>query len=160
MSLCYWALLFMHLVTLHHLLNVFVQLANKWWLQKKRSTMWCFYSVVISRPGNVSICTPPPNFLGRCPGHVSRKDHLTIYWLPNSCPPSSIGYVQVECKSSINMALWSTRSAFQGIDYQTRIHFKSAFSWFPISFINLFWRCRRYIPPKRRFERLVAILYV
>jgi hypothetical protein len=29
MEVCYWALLFMPLVILHHLLNVFVQLANK-----------------------------------------------------------------------------------------------------------------------------------
>jgi hypothetical protein len=29
MEVCYWALLFMPLVPLHHLLNVFVQLANK-----------------------------------------------------------------------------------------------------------------------------------
>jgi hypothetical protein len=29
MEVCYWALLFMLLVILHHLLNVFVQLANK-----------------------------------------------------------------------------------------------------------------------------------
>jgi hypothetical protein len=29
MEVCYWALLFMPLVILHHLLTVFVQLANK-----------------------------------------------------------------------------------------------------------------------------------
>jgi hypothetical protein len=29
MEVCYWALLFMPLVIVHHLLNVFVQLANK-----------------------------------------------------------------------------------------------------------------------------------
>jgi hypothetical protein len=29
MEVCYWALLFMPLVISHHLLNVFVQLANK-----------------------------------------------------------------------------------------------------------------------------------
>jgi hypothetical protein len=29
MEVCYWALLFMPPVILHHLLNVFVQLANK-----------------------------------------------------------------------------------------------------------------------------------
>jgi hypothetical protein len=29
MEVCYWALLFMPLVILHHFLNVFVQLANK-----------------------------------------------------------------------------------------------------------------------------------
>jgi hypothetical protein len=29
MEVCYWALLFMPLVSLHHLLNVFVQLTNK-----------------------------------------------------------------------------------------------------------------------------------
>jgi hypothetical protein len=35
MEVCYWALLFMPLVLLHHLLNVFVQLANKRALKKK-----------------------------------------------------------------------------------------------------------------------------
>jgi hypothetical protein len=35
MEVCYWALLFMPLVILHHLLNVFVQLANKRGLKKK-----------------------------------------------------------------------------------------------------------------------------
>jgi hypothetical protein len=35
MKVCYWALLFMPLVILHHLLNVFVQLANKRGLKKK-----------------------------------------------------------------------------------------------------------------------------
>jgi hypothetical protein len=39
MEVCYWALLFMPLVILHHLLNVFVQLANKReFKQKKNST--------------------------------------------------------------------------------------------------------------------------
>jgi hypothetical protein len=33
---CYWALLFMPLVILHHLLNVFVQLANKRGFTKKK----------------------------------------------------------------------------------------------------------------------------
>jgi hypothetical protein len=36
MEVCYWALLFMPLVILHHLLNVFVQLANKRGLKKER----------------------------------------------------------------------------------------------------------------------------
>jgi hypothetical protein len=36
MEVCYWALLFMPLVILHHLLNVFVQLANKRGLKKKK----------------------------------------------------------------------------------------------------------------------------
>jgi hypothetical protein len=36
MEVCYWALLFMPLVILHHLLNVFVQLANKRGLTKKK----------------------------------------------------------------------------------------------------------------------------
>jgi hypothetical protein len=36
MEVCYWALLFMPLVILHHLLNVFVQLANKKGLKKKK----------------------------------------------------------------------------------------------------------------------------
>jgi hypothetical protein len=35
MEVCYWALLFMPLVILHHLLNVFVQLANKRGEKKK-----------------------------------------------------------------------------------------------------------------------------
>jgi hypothetical protein len=35
MEVCYWALLFMPLVILHHLLNVFVQLANKKGIKKK-----------------------------------------------------------------------------------------------------------------------------
>jgi hypothetical protein len=36
MEVCYWALLFMPLVILHHLLNVFVQLANKMGFTKKK----------------------------------------------------------------------------------------------------------------------------
>jgi hypothetical protein len=36
MEVCYWVLLFMPLVILHHLLNVFVQLANKRGLTKKK----------------------------------------------------------------------------------------------------------------------------
>jgi hypothetical protein len=36
MKVCYWALLFMPLVILHHLLNVFVQLANKRGSTKKK----------------------------------------------------------------------------------------------------------------------------
>jgi hypothetical protein len=40
MEVCYWAFLFMPLVILHHLLNVFVQLANKrGFKQKKKSTL-------------------------------------------------------------------------------------------------------------------------
>jgi hypothetical protein len=39
MEVCYWALLFMPLVILHHLLNVFVQLANKrGFTNKKKKT--------------------------------------------------------------------------------------------------------------------------
>jgi hypothetical protein len=37
-KVCYWALLFMPLVILHHLLNVFVQLANKRDSQKNKKT--------------------------------------------------------------------------------------------------------------------------
>jgi hypothetical protein len=37
MEVCYWALLFMPLVILHHLLNVFVQLANKRGFTKKKA---------------------------------------------------------------------------------------------------------------------------
>jgi hypothetical protein len=36
MEVCYWALLFMPLAILHHLLNVFVQLANKRGFTKKK----------------------------------------------------------------------------------------------------------------------------
>jgi hypothetical protein len=36
MEVCYWALLFLPLVILHHLLNVFVQLANKRGFTKKK----------------------------------------------------------------------------------------------------------------------------
>jgi hypothetical protein len=41
MEVCYWALLFMPLVILHHLLNVFVQLANKrGFTKKKKKIVW------------------------------------------------------------------------------------------------------------------------
>jgi hypothetical protein len=36
MEVCYWALLFMPLVILHHLLNVSVQLANKRGFKQKK----------------------------------------------------------------------------------------------------------------------------
>jgi hypothetical protein len=39
-EVCYWAFLFMPLVILHHLLNVFVQLANKRGLKKKKRSTW------------------------------------------------------------------------------------------------------------------------
>jgi hypothetical protein len=39
MEVCYWALLFMPLVILHHLLNVFVQLANKKGFKQKKKTL-------------------------------------------------------------------------------------------------------------------------
>jgi hypothetical protein len=38
MEVCYWALLFMPLVILHHLLNVFVQLENKRGFTNKKKT--------------------------------------------------------------------------------------------------------------------------
>jgi hypothetical protein len=38
MEVCYWALLFMPLVILHHLLNVFVQLANKRGFKQKKNS--------------------------------------------------------------------------------------------------------------------------
>jgi hypothetical protein len=41
MEVCYWALLFMPLVIFHHLLNVFVQLANKRGLKQ----MFMFYII-------------------------------------------------------------------------------------------------------------------
>jgi hypothetical protein len=41
MEVCYWALLFMPLVFLHHLLNVFVQLANKREFKQKRNYSNC-----------------------------------------------------------------------------------------------------------------------
>jgi hypothetical protein len=51
MEVCYWALLFMPLVILHHLLNVFVQLANKRGFTKKKKTslaheQHCFMAVM------------------------------------------------------------------------------------------------------------------
>jgi hypothetical protein len=39
MEVCYWALLFMPLVILHHLLNVLVQLANKRGFKQKKFLM-------------------------------------------------------------------------------------------------------------------------
>jgi hypothetical protein len=36
MEVCYWALLFMPLVILHHLLNVSVQLANEMGFKQKK----------------------------------------------------------------------------------------------------------------------------
>jgi hypothetical protein len=42
MEVCYWALLFMPLVILHHLLNVFVQIANKRGLKKKKYFWYSF----------------------------------------------------------------------------------------------------------------------
>jgi hypothetical protein len=36
MEVCYWALLFMPLVILHHLLNVYVQLANERGFKQKK----------------------------------------------------------------------------------------------------------------------------
>jgi hypothetical protein len=41
MEVCYWALLFMPLVILHHLLNIFVQLANKRGFTKKNDRSDC-----------------------------------------------------------------------------------------------------------------------
>jgi hypothetical protein len=38
MEVCYWALLFMPLVILHHLLNVSVQIANKRGLKEQKNT--------------------------------------------------------------------------------------------------------------------------
>jgi hypothetical protein len=38
MEVCYWALLFVPLVILHHLLNVFVQLANKRGFKQQKKT--------------------------------------------------------------------------------------------------------------------------
>jgi hypothetical protein len=40
MEVCYWALLFMPLVILHHLLNVSVQLANKRGLKQKKQKIF------------------------------------------------------------------------------------------------------------------------
>jgi hypothetical protein len=37
MEVCCWALLFMPLVILHHLLNVFIQLANKRGFKQKKN---------------------------------------------------------------------------------------------------------------------------
>jgi hypothetical protein len=45
MEVCYWALLFMPLVILHHLLNIFVQLANKRGFTKKKKKIGIFHCV-------------------------------------------------------------------------------------------------------------------
>jgi hypothetical protein len=37
MEVCYWVLLFMPLVIIHHLLNVFVQLANKRGVEQEKN---------------------------------------------------------------------------------------------------------------------------
>jgi hypothetical protein len=51
--MCYWALLFMPLVILHHLLNVFVQLENKRGLKKRiilvTENFWCWNMTVLNR---------------------------------------------------------------------------------------------------------------
>jgi hypothetical protein len=39
MEVCYWALLYMPLVILHHLLNVSVQLANKSGFKQKKNSI-------------------------------------------------------------------------------------------------------------------------
>jgi hypothetical protein len=44
MEVCYWALLFLPLVILHHLLNVFVQLANKRGFTKKKKPLMNKYN--------------------------------------------------------------------------------------------------------------------
>jgi hypothetical protein len=47
---CYWALLFMPLVILHHLLNVFVQLANKRGFTQKKKKKKKKFIVLESNP--------------------------------------------------------------------------------------------------------------
>jgi hypothetical protein len=49
MEVCYWALLFMPLVILHHLLNVFVQLANKRGFTKKKKKNLCAIKILLIR---------------------------------------------------------------------------------------------------------------
>jgi hypothetical protein len=50
MEVCYWALLLMPLVILHHLLNVFVQLANKSGFTKKNLvTRMCLQTLLVVR---------------------------------------------------------------------------------------------------------------
>jgi hypothetical protein len=51
MEVCYWALLFMPLVILHHLLNVFVQLANKRGFTKKKKKMFVGDVLTFQRRG-------------------------------------------------------------------------------------------------------------
>jgi hypothetical protein len=46
MEVCYWALLFMPPVILHHLLNVFVQLSNKRELKKIYAWIYDFIIVI------------------------------------------------------------------------------------------------------------------
>jgi hypothetical protein len=49
MEVCYWALIFMPLVILHHLLNVFVQLVNKRGFAKKIfQSCWIRYTAVLN----------------------------------------------------------------------------------------------------------------
>jgi hypothetical protein len=43
MEVCYWALLFMPLVILHHLMNLFVQLANKRGFKKKKTLHFAIF---------------------------------------------------------------------------------------------------------------------
>jgi hypothetical protein len=51
MEVCYWALLFMPLVILHHLLNVFVQLANKRGFTKKKKYILAYLFLKIISKG-------------------------------------------------------------------------------------------------------------
>jgi hypothetical protein len=54
MEVCYWALLFMPLVILHHLLNVFVQLANKrGFTKKKKKSFEAMYAVIETMQFNI-----------------------------------------------------------------------------------------------------------
>jgi hypothetical protein len=48
MEVCYWALLFMPLVILHHLLNVFVQLGNKRGFTKKKKKFMILPTAIIT----------------------------------------------------------------------------------------------------------------
>jgi hypothetical protein len=56
MEVCYWALLFMPLVILHHLLNVSVQLANKRGFKQKQNRDFFFTKT------NMTVVPHPPYF--------------------------------------------------------------------------------------------------
>jgi hypothetical protein len=58
MEVCYWALLFMPLVILHHLLNVFVQLANKRGFTKKKNNNNNYTDIKLHNPQSTQNTLP------------------------------------------------------------------------------------------------------